>query len=75
MTSTAVLALVVVLNSAGGSIEITAAVLPESDCLRQQEALWSIPADSVVDDVPAVDAYCVDPSEAPGIRELRQVTP
>ena len=63
MSSAAVLALVVVLNTATTSTESTVATLPESDCLAAMHAIWQIPAETVAivdgDPVPAVDAYCV----------------
>jgi hypothetical protein len=57
MTAAAVLALVVALNGAAGHMEQPVAVMPESDCLATQAALWAIPADQLADG-PALDAAC-----------------
>lgn len=68
-TTTATLALVIILNSAGGSIEQPAATLPAEQCLAAMRAIWAIPAETVAYDefgaVPAVDAACVDPATLP----------
>ena len=67
----ATLALIVILNSAGGSIESAPSNMPAPDCLAAMRAIWAIPAETVAYDefgaVPAVDAYCADPAtvEAP----------
>ena len=68
MTPASILALVVVLNTAATSTEITVATLPEQDCLSAMRAIWSVPAKTVATDpegwpVPAVDAYCALPGE------------
>lgn len=62
----ATLALIVILNSVGGSIEQPAAFMPAADCLAAMRQIWAIPAETVAYDefgaVPAVDAACVDPT-------------
>lgn len=75
LSSSAALALVVVLNSAGGSVEQTAAILPESACLAAMRAVWAIPAETVAaPDVPAVDAYCTAPDKAPHLQAFQMAS-
>ena len=70
MSTQAILALVVVLNTTSGAPETTVAQLPSDQCLAAMRELWQIPAETV--DVggfpmPALDAYCVDVAQAPAM--------
>ena len=71
MSSSSILALVVVLNAASGATESTVAILPADQCLASMRALWSVPAETVATadgfPIPALDAYCVDPRSAPAM--------
>lgn len=62
MSTQAILALVVVLNTTAGATETTVAQLPSDQCLAAMRELWQIPAETVAYDdgiaIPALDAYC-----------------
>ena len=66
-TTSAILALVVVLNTAATTQETVVATLSESECLAAMRDIWEIPAETVAfglegRPIPALDAYCVNPA-------------
>lgn len=74
-TAGAILALVVTLNATSGAqVQETAALLPAADCLAAMRSIWDVPADTVgkdhIGNVPAMDAACTWPSDAPAIGDV-----